>query len=353
METITFYSYKGDVGRTLALANIAIYLSRFRQNVCLLDFDIEAPGLLYKFAERLKPSDIKKGLVDYIDDYIQSRYKILPELTDDYFHEIVPASESQGSIHLIPAGNVLSAEYWRKLAAINWHDLFYNENDPPGIPFFSELKKKINDKINPAFLLIDSRTGVTETSGICTALLPDKVVFLSVHNQENIEGTRQIMRSVQQANIQEKPIELYLVICRIPLQRKNQNEKPIPSPRKNRNEDQIERDIKDNIKFFFNPEKTGLTNIINYNDINILHSDRELELAEYLVIDQEGVTSQTPLLRDYLKLFSKVISDSVVSDKLESIIDEIMNKDNLLDQAEEAQKDLENLVVSLSSFYYL
>lgn len=29
MQTITFYSYKGGVGRSLALANVAHYLARF------------------------------------------------------------------------------------------------------------------------------------------------------------------------------------------------------------------------------------------------------------------------------------------------------------------------------------
>ena len=45
MKTITFYSYKGGVGRTLALANIAKRLSEFGKKVCLIDFDLEAPGL--------------------------------------------------------------------------------------------------------------------------------------------------------------------------------------------------------------------------------------------------------------------------------------------------------------------
>ncbi|MBU0764165.1 MAG: AAA family ATPase, partial [Bacteroidetes bacterium] len=38
MKTITFYSYKGGVGRTLALANIAKRLAEFGKKVCLIDF---------------------------------------------------------------------------------------------------------------------------------------------------------------------------------------------------------------------------------------------------------------------------------------------------------------------------
>ena len=42
---ITFYSYKGGVGRTLALANIGVLLAKRGKKVLLMDWDLEAPGL--------------------------------------------------------------------------------------------------------------------------------------------------------------------------------------------------------------------------------------------------------------------------------------------------------------------
>ena len=48
MKTLTFYSYKGGVGRSLALVNIATRLSEFGKKVCIIDFDLEAPGLHLK-----------------------------------------------------------------------------------------------------------------------------------------------------------------------------------------------------------------------------------------------------------------------------------------------------------------
>ena len=42
---ITFYSYKGGVGRTLALANIGVLLAKRGKRVLLMDWDLEAPGL--------------------------------------------------------------------------------------------------------------------------------------------------------------------------------------------------------------------------------------------------------------------------------------------------------------------
>ncbi len=46
---ITFYSYKGGVGRTFALANIAALLSTWGYKVLCIDWDLEAPGLHFYF----------------------------------------------------------------------------------------------------------------------------------------------------------------------------------------------------------------------------------------------------------------------------------------------------------------
>ena len=51
-EVVTFYSYKGGTGRTMALSNIAVLLAR-RHNattpVLMIDWDLEAPGLHHYF----------------------------------------------------------------------------------------------------------------------------------------------------------------------------------------------------------------------------------------------------------------------------------------------------------------
>ncbi len=46
-----------------------------------------------------------------------------------------------------------------------------NETQPrcsEGVPFFLELKKRIRNEFSPDFLLIDSRTGITEIGGVAT-----------------------------------------------------------------------------------------------------------------------------------------------------------------------------------------
>ena len=50
----TFYSFKGGVGRTMALANVAALLAKWGHSVLVVDWDLEAPGL-ERFFARVKP----------------------------------------------------------------------------------------------------------------------------------------------------------------------------------------------------------------------------------------------------------------------------------------------------------
>ncbi len=43
-KVITFYSFKGGMGRTTTLASVALQLVRKKKNVMMIDMDIEAPG---------------------------------------------------------------------------------------------------------------------------------------------------------------------------------------------------------------------------------------------------------------------------------------------------------------------
>ena len=52
---ITFYSYKGGTGRTMALANVACLLAETHgRPVLVVDWDLEAPGLHRFFPPRIR-----------------------------------------------------------------------------------------------------------------------------------------------------------------------------------------------------------------------------------------------------------------------------------------------------------
>src|ERR1041384_1466166 len=67
-QVVTFYSYKGGVGRSMAVANVALLLARDHgRRVLVVDWDLEAPGLHRFF--NMSDEDLGKGVIDYLDNY--------------------------------------------------------------------------------------------------------------------------------------------------------------------------------------------------------------------------------------------------------------------------------------------
>ena len=67
---ITFYSYKGGTGRTMALANTAWILAASGKRVLTVDWDLEAPGLHRFFHPFLDPNVLgaTSGVIDIITE---------------------------------------------------------------------------------------------------------------------------------------------------------------------------------------------------------------------------------------------------------------------------------------------
>jgi tetratricopeptide (TPR) repeat protein len=291
MKTITFYSYKGGVGRTLALSNIAKRLAEFGKKVCILDFDLEAPGLHIKLENQIQKQGIQKGIVDYIYEF--STKGTIPEDISKYSTKL----KSPKNTIFIAAGNPLSNEYWKKLAQVDWWKLFYSEQSE-GIPFFLDLKEKIRLKFNPDYLLIDSRTGITELSAITISILADSVVFFAANNKENIQGCKHVLRSISNSenNLFGIKKDVHFVLSRIP-----NPEKP--------DEKTKEEALTKKIFSEFNEFKENEN--ISIKSFNVLHSDRELEMEECMKIGYEFEKTSGTISKEYLNLFNKLTEDDL------------------------------------------
>lgn len=215
MKTITFYSYKGGSGRSLTVTNAALYLQRLDFSVVVIDFDLEAPGLHYKltFEPDVTHLDVKRGLVDYIYEYV-SEGRVPDRITD---FAIDLQYKLGANIVLIPAGAAPSPEYWDKLAHINWHELFFEEHSQ-GVHLFFDFKNKLIEEYNPDFILIDARTGITETGGVATSLLADRIICLVSASLENLEGARTVLQNVNRSRrgYQFPPSEITIAVSRLP-----------------------------------------------------------------------------------------------------------------------------------------
>ena len=82
--------------------------------------------------------------------------------------------------------------------------------------FFREFRQFLKQKY--AYILIDSRTGLTDTSGICTRQMPEKLVVVFAPNRQNIDGVVDVIRKVRQyrlATSDLRPLDIFPLASRI------------------------------------------------------------------------------------------------------------------------------------------
>jgi MinD-like ATPase involved in chromosome partitioning or flagellar assembly len=284
MRVVTFYSYKGGVGRTLACANFGIYLAKTGQKVVLADMDFEAPGLDSKFFSDAT-TNISNGLLDQISAFQQGLP--LPSLSPISIGLTEEVARSGGMLQLIPAGNYGAPhKYYETLSSLDWNLLLRNEN---GLSFWFDLVSRIKTQFNPDVLVIDSRTGITEIGGLCTQVLPDTVLLFSSTSPESMAGTRRMYEIIRNSQVvkdirgSRPPIDLRVVLTRVPRQE---------SP----------EDLDRKLKLRLNLEVPRLYYVF---------ADGQLATEEYLAMNSSAGKAQS-MLSDYVELFATLNPEDTV-----------------------------------------
>jgi len=196
----TFYSYKGGVGRSMALANVADRLCRQRLKTLIIDFDLEAPGLERFFPIETQAARENPGLLDLLIAYKQAMSQPVGRGSRDfqqlerYIFPIYFELPGGGSLHLLPAGTRADeaqlSNYAYQLRTFDWQEFYFEWG---GELFFQWLTREIGNRYDIA--LVDSRTGVTEMGGVCAYQLADVLVMLCAPNAQNLLGTREVLRN--------------------------------------------------------------------------------------------------------------------------------------------------------------
>jgi WD40 repeat protein len=228
---VTFYSFKGGVGRSMALANVGEILADWGYRVVLCDWDLEAPGLERYFSPVENPlfSDpaareeydrhykemlAHEGLVELLREYKQTLTRTpeeeeTPQSTDpdhvmvgklllrrpSAFTYVPPTRRSDDRLRILSAGRRENEDRLRQYAEnvrdFDWTEFYDKWAGNAYIEFFrKELKGEHGGEgINADIVLVDSRTGVTEQGGVCTHHLADLVVLTTAPNEANIDGT--------------------------------------------------------------------------------------------------------------------------------------------------------------------
>lgn len=204
---ITFYSYKGGTGRTMALANTAWILAANGKRVLAVDWDLEAPGLDRFFRPFLDPNALAatSGVIDIINDYAWAATTDTQRpgaWHEDYAHveqHAVSLSPERLGLHFAEGGSLdfLSAgrqdrSYSATVSSFEW-DNFYERLG--GGLFLDALRDDM--KATYDYVLIDSRTGLSDNADICTIQMPDVLVDCFTLSDQSLDGAAAVARSVE------------------------------------------------------------------------------------------------------------------------------------------------------------
>jgi tetratricopeptide (TPR) repeat protein len=209
-QVVTFYSYKGGTGRTMALANVAWILASAGKRVLVADWDLESPGLHRFFSPFLEVDtvDYARGVIDLVREYEDqvSREADRPDgwveqlaRVDAYAFSIDWKFDGGGSLNFLSAGRQNSA-YASTLGSLDW-DTFYDRLG--GGIFLDALRDDM--KRNYDYTLIDSRTGFSDVADICTQHLPDVLVDCFTLSNQGIDGAARVAHAVATLSKKDGP----------------------------------------------------------------------------------------------------------------------------------------------------
>jgi tetratricopeptide (TPR) repeat protein len=225
----------------MALANAACLLANRSSaasdsRVLVIDWDLEAPGLHRYFRrsastneprspsggiEDRSGSDLQLGLVDFFFDFNEhaasernggstpERESVARVLRKIPLKNYIQQSDVPG-VSLMTAGR-FDDNYVKRINTLEW-DVLY-DCFPDLYTEFAQLLAELYD-----YILIDSRTGVTDTAGICTSIMPEQLVLVFTPNRQSLYGIRDLIAMASRYRKQSsdlRPLLMYPLVSRL------------------------------------------------------------------------------------------------------------------------------------------
>ena len=224
----TFYSFKGGVGRSVALLNAAYCLVGRGRNVLILDMDLEAPGIGRFLRDNQELArEPQKDVIDLMSAVIAAPdsdgRRPLAELSAVASPFIAPVKAEKLDVpSLTPRLGVrgrldvitgrADGDYCTRLDRLrlgqrSQEDLVeYGEVlrkylkglriEVPPLPGTEDIPGIGPTQEPYDYVLVDSRTGVTEAGGLCLGPLSDRLVVFTGLNHQNVRGTADFLKEI-------------------------------------------------------------------------------------------------------------------------------------------------------------
>jgi cellulose biosynthesis protein BcsQ len=202
---VVFYSFKGGVGRTTALASFAIQRARAGDRVAVLDLDLDAPGVGTLLAADEFGTTASWGIVDYLLEQSIENLDLR-----DYYHacrrSVVTGS---GEILVLPAGDLSpERDYLTKLARLDLDPIPGKDGKSP----LEVLLKHVRDELDPKWILIDARAGLSEPAGVLLSGIAHLHVLFGTSSEQSWRGLRPVLERIGASRVRDDRPQLDLIL---------------------------------------------------------------------------------------------------------------------------------------------
>lgn len=181
---IVFYSIKGGVGRSTALAVAAWHLAERGQRVLVADLDLESPGL----STALLPEDRRPrfGATDWlVENLVGNAATVLPSMV------ATSTMSREGTIDVVPAHGAEPGEYIAKLGRVWMSTMGESGLREAWTRGLQRMLTELEAERRPTVVLIDARAGIDEMASAClTDLGATSVLAFAVDSQQTWSGYR-------------------------------------------------------------------------------------------------------------------------------------------------------------------
>ncbi|MBD1914122.1 MULTISPECIES: MinD/ParA family protein [unclassified Leptolyngbya] len=167
-KIVSIHSYRGGTGKSNTTANLAATIARMGNRVCIVDTDIQSPGIhvLFGFDE----DSITKSL----NDYLWGRRSIA-EVAYDVTHVLEGRGTNDSKVFLVPS-SVKAGEIARVL------------REGYDVGLLNEGFQELIEELDLDYLLIDTHPGLNEET-LLSITISDVLVLILRPDQQDYQGT--------------------------------------------------------------------------------------------------------------------------------------------------------------------
>jgi eukaryotic-like serine/threonine-protein kinase len=208
-QVVTFYSYRGGSGRSMALANAACLLAKSGKKVLVVDWDWQSPSQHHIFAAHVtnyfkdfpdpkKSFDQHIGLVELLQQLSHNARRVVPAadpgkdemdatiafVQQSYIDHCIIRTDIDG-LSLMKCGSF--PDFYNRAMSFDWENL-WKYSQWLLFAFAQRLSQDYD------YVLIDSTSGLGEAALVCNAIMAERIVFVASPSGGNVEGGIPILK---------------------------------------------------------------------------------------------------------------------------------------------------------------